>query len=116
TVRNAFISPPPVPTIIDSQKTHGATDFSIALPLTGTPGVECRTGGPTKIVFTFPTAVTFNDAAVTSGTGSVTSTAGSGTTTVTVNLTGVTNVQYITVTLLGVSDGTNTGNLSVAIG
>jgi ABC-type multidrug transport system ATPase subunit len=41
---------------------------------------------------------------------------GSGTTTVIVNLTGVTNAQRITVTLLGVSDGTSMGDLGVQIG
>ena len=34
----------------------------------------------------------------------------------TVNLTGVTNAQRITVTLLGVNNGTNTGNVSVPMG
>ncbi len=35
---------------------------------------------------------------------------------VTVNLTGVTNAQRITVTLLSVSDGTNTGDVGVPLG
>ena len=31
-----------------SRKTHGATPFDINLPPTGTPGVECRSGGGNK--------------------------------------------------------------------
>ena len=53
---------------------------------------------------------------MTSGTGSVTTATGSGTTAVTVNLTSVTNAQTITVTLFGVNDGTNTGNLGIPMG
>ena len=41
---------------------------------------------------------------------------GNGTTTVTVNLTGVTNAQRITVTLLGVNDGTSTGDVGAQMG
>ena len=38
-----------------SRKTHGAAGvFDIALPLSGTPGVECRSGaGGHTLVFTF---------------------------------------------------------------
>ena len=60
--------------------------------------------------------MTFNSAAVSAGTGSVSSSSGSGTTSVTVNLTGVTNAQRITITLLGASDGANTGDLNVPMG
>ena len=115
-VRNAFISPAPTPTQVVSRKIHGGTPRDITLPLTGNSGIECRSGGATndyQVVFTFPSAVTFNNAGVTAGTGSVSSSSGSGTTTVTVNLTGVTNAQRITVTLLAVSDGTNTGNVDI---
>ena len=79
--------------------------------------MECRSGGATndyQVVFTFASSVTFNSAGVTAGTGSINS--GSGTTTITVNLTGVTNAQRITVTLLGASDGTSTGNLDIPMG
>ena len=119
TVRNAFISPPPVPTQIVSQKTHGAGSFGIDLPLSGSPGIECRTAGASgnhQVKITFAVPVTFSFAAVTSGTGSVTNATGSGTNAVTVNLTGVANAQTITVTLFGVNDGTNTGNLGVPMG
>jgi uncharacterized protein (TIGR02597 family) len=45
-----------------SRRTHSATPYDINLPLGGTPGVECRNGGVTQIVFTFPAAVTINTA------------------------------------------------------
>jgi beta-propeller repeat-containing protein/WD40 repeat protein len=110
---------PPTPTQVVSRKLHNGAPFDINLPLTGTSGVECRSGGATnnyQIVLTFPSAVTFNSAAVTAGTGAVSGSSGSGTTNVTVDLTGVTNAQRITVRLLAASDGTNTGNLDVEMG
>ena len=111
---------PPVPTTVVSRKTHGgAGTFNINLPLAGSPGIECRSGGAAndyQVVLTFPSAVTFANAAVTTGAGSVSGSSGSGTTTVTVNLTGVTNAQTIKVTLLGVTDGVNTGDLTVPMG
>ena len=61
-------------------------------------------------VVTFPSAVTFDSAAVTSGTGTISSIDGSGTTALTVNLTGVTNAQTITVSLTNVND--SAGNSS----
>jgi hypothetical protein len=67
-------------------------------------------------VFTFPTVVTFTSAAVTAGAGSVANSSGSNTTTVTVNLTGITNVQTITVTLANVNDGTSRGDVAVQMG
>ena len=93
--------------------------FDIPLSPTGNSGVECRSGGATndyQLVYTFPGSVTFTGASVTAGTGSVSSSSGSGTTTVTVNLTGVTNAQNITVSLLGVSNGTSTADVGVQMG
>jgi ABC-type uncharacterized transport system ATPase subunit len=93
--------------------------FDINLPLTGTPGIECRSGGTNndfQVVVTFVDAVTFTNASVTVGTGSVSGITGNGTTTITVNLTGVTNAQRITITLSGVSDVTNVGDINVPMG
>ena len=89
-----------------SRKTHGgAGDFDIDLPLTGEPGVECRSsGGNHTLVITFSNTMVSGNASVTSGKGSV---AGSPTfsgNTMTVNLTGVADVQKITVTLSNVTD------------
>src|SRR3984893_7835621 len=104
-----------------SRKIHGsAGTFNIALPLVGTPGIECRTGGANtahQIVVTFPRTVTLSGASVTSGTGSVSGspivTEG---TTGTINLTGVTKAQTITVTLAGVNDGITTNNVNINMG
>ncbi len=104
-----------------SRKVHGdGATFDIDLPLTGKPGIECRSGGANKdyqVVFTFPSAVTFGSATATpgnGGTGSVSSTSRSADgKQVTVNLTNVSNVQKITITLLNVNDGSNTNDVGV---
>ena len=101
-----------------SRKMHGAAVFDIALPLTGTAGIECRTGGANgdhQVIVTFPSAVSLTNASVTTGTGSVSSFTVNGGR-VTVNLTGVSNAQKIIITLFGVSDGTNTTNVNVPMG
>jgi len=102
-----------------SRKTHGAAGtFDILLPLTGNVGIECRSGGATndyQMIINFATTVTVGSASVTSGTGSVSSFSVSGSQ-VTVNLTGVTNVQRITMTLHNVNDGTHTGNVPISMG
>ena len=109
----------PAVTSAVSRKTHGvAGDFNINLPLTGTPGVECRNGQGAgtdhKIVVTFVNPISsVGSAAVTSGTGSVSGSPVILGNTVTVNLTGVTNAQTIMVTLNSVNDGINTGNVVV---
>src|SRR5439155_23329175 len=103
-----------------SRKTHGgAGTFDVPLPPTGNVGVECRSGGATndyQMIINFATSVTVESASVTSGTGSVSSFSGSGTSQVTVNLTGVTNVQRITMTLHNVNDGTHMGDVPVSMG
>jgi hypothetical protein len=108
----------PVATQVVSRKTHGGIDRDIVLPLTGSPGIECRSGGASndhKLVVSFAAATSFTGAAVTAGTGAVNSTSGSGTSALTVNLTGVANAQTIAVTLFGVNDGTNTGDITVPV-
>jgi hypothetical protein len=67
------------------------------------------------MIINFATSVTVGGASVTSGTGSVSSFSVSGSQ-VTVNLTGVTNVQRITVTLMNVNDGTHMGDVPVSMG
>jgi hypothetical protein len=69
-----------------------------------------------QLIFTFPSAVTFGNAAVTAGAGSVATTSGSGTVALVVNLTGVTNAQRSTVTLSNVSDGATSANVSIQLG
>jgi hypothetical protein len=110
---------PPVPSSAVSRKVHGAAGtFDVPLPLTGNVGVECRSGGATndyQMIINFANSVTVGSASVTSGTGSVSNFSVSGSQ-VTVNLTGVTNAQRITVTLFNVNDGTHMGNVPISVG
>jgi hypothetical protein len=118
----------PTPISIVSRKTHGpghTFDVDLKPPA---PGIECRTGGATKdhtvvVIFALPVTVSGNGsvkAQVTSGSGQV----GSGGTAngnavtvsgsaVTVPLTNVANAQKLSITIYGVSDGTNSGNIVV---
>ena len=86
-----------------SRKNHGAAgDFDIALP-----GVECRSGGAGgdyTLVVTLSNNLVSGNASVTSGTGSVLGSPAFAGSTMTVNLTGVTDVQTLSVTLSGVTD------------
>ena len=90
-----------------SRKTHGtAGTFDLALPSSGTPGVECRaagTGGAHTLVFAFNNQITSGSATVANGTGSVSGTVPSGNT-LTVNLSGVADRQTITLSLSNVTD------------
>lgn len=107
-----------VPQSVVSRRTQGgAGDFDIALPLTGSAGIESRTGGSSgayTLVLTFLTPVSVQNVAVTSGLGSVISTTSVGSQMV-VNLDGVSNAQRLTVTFSGLNDGVNTGDLVVPI-
>lgn len=89
-----------------SPKTHGAAgDFEIDLPLSGEAGVECRaSGGNHILVFTFTNDIMSGDANVTSGSGSVLGSPSFNDNEMTVNLTGVTDIQTLTVTLTNVTD------------
>ena len=102
-----------------SRKTHGSAGaFDINLPANGS-GIECRSGGVNgdyTIVANFGRPVTFSNASLSSGSGSVSSTSGSGTASLTVNLTGVTSGQRLTLLLTGVNDGSNTFNVSIPMG
>jgi hypothetical protein len=112
--------PPLTPTGVVSRKTHGSVgDLDINLPLTGSPGIECRSGGANgeyTLVFSFPNTLTsVASASVTSGTGTISSSvidSGDAHDYV-VSLTGVTNAQVITVSLTNVRD--SVGNSSSAV-
>ena len=86
-----------------SRKTHGAAgNFDIPLPLSGEPGVECRSASTYTLVFTLNNPVVSGNAAVVTGTGTASPPTFSGNT-MTVDLNGVTDVQKITVLLTGVT-------------
>lgn len=121
----------PATTTVVSRKAHtGVGNFDVLLPLSGTPGIECRAGGASndyQIVATFSSAVSVSgspQASVSSGSAAI----GSGGVpnggmvtvsgnVVTIPLTNVINAQTIIVSLNGVSDGAQsinaTGNLLI---
>jgi hypothetical protein len=120
-------TPPAVQTAV-SRKTHGgAGTFDIAMPLTGSSGVECRTTGGTSdytLVVTFSGNVTVTgspQAQVTSGTGCVGSSGAcagnvsvSGAV-VTVPLTNIANAQVINVRINGVNSASDQPAVDVDI-
>lgn len=123
----AFDAPALVPlNSVVSRKTHGAAGpFDINLPvIAGPTGIECRSGGASgnfQMVFTFVNPLTsVASATVSSGTGTVPGnqgTIGADTHQYIVNLTGVTNAQYVTVTLHTVHDSLNNiGDVSEQMG
>lgn len=118
---SAGVVNPPQPTSVVSRKTHGtAGAFDINLPLAGNAGIECRSGGANsdhQVVFTFLTAVTLSGATVTPEPGRSGTLAGPPVIspdgrTVTLNLTDVTDAQTIAMTLVGVNNGTSTGDIT----
>ena len=132
--RGAFAWPLPVGPLealqlnsVASRKTHGgAGTFDIDLGLSAT-STECRSGGGSgdyTMVFTFATDLSsVSSASVTSGTGTIASrNIGANPKEYIVNLTGVTNVQRLTVSLNNVQDvngnssATVNGTMKVLIG
>jgi hypothetical protein len=95
---------------VHSRKAHGsAGTFDVDLPLSGAPGIDCRSGGATgdhTMVFTFSNPLTnVANAAVTNGTGQVEDAAiGSDPHEYLVHLTGVSNAQITRVTLTNMTD------------
>jgi glucose/arabinose dehydrogenase len=93
-----------------SRKIHGINPFDINLPLTGLPGIECRSGGTNgsyTMIFEFALPISsVGGASVTRGVGTVISRMidSSNTRQYIVDLTGVANAQYLTVTLSNVID------------
>jgi hypothetical protein len=116
-VRNAFILL--APTQVVSRKIHGgAGPFDLNLPLTGTPGIECRSGGGSsdyQLIFSFVNTLTsVGNASVTSGMGAVSShMIDADAHNYIVNLTGVSNAQAITVSLTNVNDSAGNSRSSV---
>jgi hypothetical protein len=91
-----------------SRKMHGTVRlFDLNLPLTGTPGVECRaagSGGTHTLLFTFNNKVLSGNATVTNGNGTVSGAPTFARNEMNVNLAGVTNGQPVNIALSGVRD------------
>lgn len=94
--------------------------FEVPLPLTGARGVECRSSaalgaGNYQMVFKFDNGLTsVTNASVTTGTGTVASSQISlqNNHEYLVNLTGVANAEYLSVTLNGVAGAPNGGTVA----
>ena len=121
----AQFSPILKPVSVVSRKTHGdAGSFDIDLPLTGSPGIECRSSGANgdyALVFSFVNtlnAVSSITATATTSSGTQTlptptGNIGTDTHEYFVNLIGVPNASHVNVTLTGVTDSANvTGDVS----
>jgi hypothetical protein len=117
----------PVAQSVFSRKMHGSAGvFDLALPLTGTPGMEPRSGGAThdyQVVVNFGSAISVNgnpQAQVTSGAGVIGSNGASNGGMVTVNgssvtvpLTNVADAQTINVTISGVTNSSGSTNVVI---
>jgi hypothetical protein len=116
-----YTVPPVQLNAVVSRKVHGAAGtFDVDLPLSGSRGVECRSGGANgdyTVVFTFANVLTnVGSASVSSGAGMIV-TANidpSDARNYIINLTGVTNAQTITVSLSNVSDSSSNFSSSIS--
>lgn len=99
-----------------SRKTHGGSGvFDLDLPLSGSTGVECRSGGASEnyqVVVTFPSAVTANNARVLSGNGTVASFSTAGAQ-VTVDLSNVVNGQRMMLAINAAETGASAADVVV---
>jgi hypothetical protein len=100
-----------------SRKLHNGVPYEIALPFTGTQGIECRSGGATnsyQVVLKFSMPVNFTGASVYPSRGSAEvdgpPVKNSDSREVAVNLKNVSSPLRASVVLQGVSDATNPGN------
>ena len=112
-------SAPPVLQTVGSRKVHGAGTFDLALGLvTANPTTEPRSGGVSgnhTIVFTFDQLVTSGTATVSEGIAVVGAPTFSGNEMI-VPLSGVTNMQYVTVDVSDVMSSGGAGGGSVRLG
>jgi subtilisin family serine protease len=106
-------TPRPIMLSAASRLTHGsAGTFAINMPLTGTSGVEDRdAAGSFLAVFTFDAAVTSGNAAVVGGTATAGTPTFSGKK-MRVPLTGVADVQIVTIRISNVNGGGGTTNVA----
>ena len=115
---NAFEVSAPVPIGAVSRKTHGeAGAFDVDLPLSGSPGIDPRSGGPSgshQVVVNFAHTIDSSGASVVSGSGNIASYSVAGTQAI-VNLTGVPNGETMVIRLNEVNDGAVTGPVNVRL-
>ncbi len=108
---------PPTLTAAVSRKTQGSTAYDLTLPLSGSPAVEARIGGPTTLILTFGQALNTSAAltlSLTAGTGSASYL---GSTQVSISLSGATDGATLGVTLSGVQrPGGAAGSYSLNVG
>ncbi|CAN5756574.1 hypothetical protein BH20VER1_BH20VER1_27750 [soil metagenome] len=99
-----------------SRKTHGNEGtFDVALPLTGNPGIECRSGGASashQLIVTFPSSVTANDPRIINGTGNIESFGVSGSQVV-LNLTNVSNSQLLRLAITAAEAGAAASEVTI---
>lgn len=89
-----------------SRHLHGAVNYDIALPQTGSGGIECRqVANGVTLVLTFDQAISGGAATVSAGTAAVSGTPVASGTTLTIQLINVANAQALTI---GVSNVTPT--------
>ena len=99
-----------------------AGTFDINLPLAGSPGIECRSGGPNGnylIVFTFANPLTNQPGVTLHGTATLSSAGfGSDQTQFLISLTGVANQQNLQISLTNVNDsaGEHSDSIVVPVG
>jgi hypothetical protein len=112
------VNPPPL-LKVSSRKVHGTTAFDVNLPLVQPYGIEPRSGGTSGnhvIVFHFANPV-LSCGTASSNAGTATNDAASSGNDCLVDVTGVSNAQYVTVTLAGTVDNHgNQGNVPVTFG
>ena len=107
-----YVAPQPLTLLqVASRKMHGSGGpiFNVNLPTILNPGVECRSAGANNsytLIYTFDRAVSDADGATLGqGTGNPpTVSPGPGPKQLTVNLTGITNIQHLIVALNGIHD------------
>ena len=89
-----------------SRKTHGsAGQFDINLPLSGPPGVECRSsGGNHTLLVTFNNDMISGNATIETGTGNISGSPSFSGNTMTINLSGVSDAQTLTIRLSNITD------------
>ncbi len=105
------------PTAAFSRKLHGGVPFDIDLMPFSTAGVECRSGGASRVyqmIVQFANPVTVGSASLTGGSGSVSGFSVNGAT-VTVDLMNIANAQTIFMKLTNVNDGTLSGDVPIAM-